>query len=156
MFWFWCICGHSGLYSMKTPLKKSPVDKSCVTQISCALKLQAVGATAGCETLAVSCLSPRGDFEEDSCSQTSDQAILHKRNISLMLVQWHLELVAVFLHHTVLFQNVIYQRKRQGCPDNFFLSWFLVLCWKKALLTGKPVSTKSNASQCPPSPLPVC
>lgn len=153
MFWFWCIWGHSGLYSMKKPPKKSLGEKSCVSQTvpwGCRLWVPREAVRPWLWGL-----SPRGDFEEDSCSQTSDQAILHKRNISLMLVQWHLELVAVFLHHTVLFKDVIYQRKRQGCSDNLSLSWFLVLYWKKALLTGKPVSTRRNLSQCPSSPLPV-
>lgn len=114
-------------------------------------KAAGLGATGDSETLPVRALSPRGDFEEDSCSQTSDQAILHKRSTSLMLVQWHLELVAVFLHHTVLFKNVIYRRKKQACPENLILSWLLVLYWKKALLTSKPVWTRRNSSQCPSS-----
>lgn len=120
------------------------------------LEAEGCGCHGGCETLAVRASSPRGDFEEDSCSQTSHQAFLHKRNTSLMLVQWYLELVAVFLHHTVLFQNAIYQRKKQGYLDNFILPCLLVLYWKKALLTGKLVSIRSNSSQCPSSPLPVC
>lgn len=81
----------------------------------------------------------------------SDQAILHKRSSSLMLVQWHLELVVVFLHHTVLFRNVIYRRKKQACPENLILSWLLVLYWEKALLTAKPVWTRRNSNQYPSS-----
>lgn len=154
MYWFWCIWGHSGLYSMKKPPKKS-LRRRVVWPTGCVPRLQAAGATGDCDTLAVRALSPRGAFEEDSCSQTSDQAILYKRNISLMLVLWHLELSG-FLHHTVLFKNVIYQRKRQGCPDNLILSWLLELYWREALLNGEPVSTRSNSSQHPSSPLPVC
>lgn len=110
----------------KTP-KKSPGEKNCVNQTGCALRLQAVGPTGSCETLAVRTISQRGFWrgflQSDIRSSYSAQ-----ETISLMLVQWFLKLVALFLHHTVLFQNVIYQRKRQGCPDNFILSclWYSI------------------------------
>lgn len=123
MFQILSFHGQSSLSLMREPLQKSLISWGkelcgptwlCPAGCRCHGRLQ----TSGWKS------SAKERFEENSCSQSSNQASLHERNISLTLVEWHLEPEAL-LFNIFLFKDVIYQK--QGFLDDLSLFWLLVL-----------------------------